>query len=240
MIIGINGYIGSGKDTVGKIIQYLTFDWRNNFMNEIPSFEQFMKHEYQGGYKVGYNMLIPPTWTVVKFAGKLKQIASLMTGIPVEKFEDQEFKQTFLGPEWSSLIERGEDEAADYHMMTVREFLQKLGTEAVREGLHTNAWVNALFADYKPPKMSERNPSNWVITDTRFPNEAQAIKDRGGIVVRVNRDEFIDGYPLTQGIPKHPSETGLDNWNFDYVLENNGSIDDLIPKVKEMLEHFKI
>ena len=58
----------------------------------------------------------------------------MMTGIPVEKFEDQEFKKTYLGSEWNN--------------MQVRVFLQKLGTEAMRDGVHTNAWINALFADF--------------------------------------------------------------------------------------------
>jgi dephospho-CoA kinase len=42
-----------------------------------------------------------PQYEVKKFAGKLKDIASILTGIPVEKFEDQEFKKTDLGKEWS-------------------------------------------------------------------------------------------------------------------------------------------
>ena len=38
-------------------------------------------------------------WHIKKWAGKLKTIASILTGIPVENFEDQEFKKTLLGPE---------------------------------------------------------------------------------------------------------------------------------------------
>lgn len=60
MIIGINGKISAGKDTVGTIIQRLLLTNKNQ-SSEIK-----------------------------KFAGKLKQIASILTGISVEKFEDQE------------------------------------------------------------------------------------------------------------------------------------------------------
>lgn len=150
-------------------------------------------------------------WHVKKWAGKLKTIASMLTGIPVEKFEDQEFKKTDLGPEWN---------------MTVRDFLQKLGTDAVRDGLHTNAWVNAVMADYT-------TESNWIITDTRFPNEAEAIKKAGGIVIRINR-------PGVQPINPHLSETSLDDWSFDAVINNDSQVDDLIQKIRVVLYKHQI
>ena len=78
-------------------------------------------------------------WQVKKFAGKLKDIAEILTGVPKINFEDQEFKQQDMGPEWG---------------MTYRDLLQKLGTEAMRSGLHKNVWVNALFADYQYKKTS--------------------------------------------------------------------------------------
>lgn len=225
MIIGINGKIGVGKDTVGEIIQKLCAT------NNGPEFE------------------------IKKFAGKLKQIASLLTGIPVEKFEDQEFKKTLLGSEWGTIKENPLNSIPVFenvnflHMMSVRELLQKLGTEAMRDGLHENVWVNALFADYTLNKVwktakelnsevagsVEEYPS-WCITDMRFPNEMDAVKERGGITIRVNRDNgtrAIDTNP-------HPSETGLDNVEFDYVIENDGTIEDLVEKVRTILITEKI
>ena len=83
---------------------------------------------------------------------------------------------------------------------------------------------------------------NWIITDMRFPNEAQAIKDRGGINIRVNRAKIVKlsentSYvynPLFDG-PEHESETALDNAEFDYVIDNNGTIEELIEQVKKIL-----
>jgi hypothetical protein len=74
---------------------------------------------------------------------------------------------------------------------------------------------------------------NWVITDTRFPNEAKAIKDAGGMVVRVERS----GVKATNA---HPSETSLDNWEFDYVIHNNKSVNDLSKEVKALLRSVKL
>jgi len=179
MIIGVNGKIGSGKDTVGKIIQWLT------------------KPEPDGQY-IGFQTYDDSTleklspFKIKKFAGKLKQIASLLTDVPVEMFEDQEFKKQEMPEGWG---------------MTYRTFLQKLGTEGMRVGVHTNIWINALFADYHPTPNKSMDESfkeqfitgrseihyslpNWIITDMRFPNEMEAVVKKGGITIRVVRDNW--------------------------------------------------
>jgi len=228
-IIGINGRISSGKDLVGNIIQYLS----SPLDISKTSFRDFIKYY---GQKRGFES----SWEIKKFAYKLKQIASILTGIPIEKFEEQEFKKTYLGDEWSN--QYGD-------RMSVRELLQRLGTNCVRDNLHQNTWVNALFADYKVHidgypalvksdgqdliegqkySMGEAVYPNWCITDVRFPNEAQAIKDRGGIIVRINRGEQSEEN-------LHISETALDNWDFDFIINNDSSIEDLIKKVKDTI-----
>lgn len=228
-LIGISGKIGSGKDTVATIIQYLTLDPEVFSMNNADILAD-LEHKGYVASKSRYK--------IKKFAGKLKQIASLLTGFPVEKFEDQEFKKELLGSEWNTVrpnplnaITAFEDVQFS-HMMSVRELLQKLGTEAMRNGLHTNVWVNALFADYKPIKLSQYDPSYWLVTDTRFPNEADAITERGGILLRIERPGTSTG--------DHPSETALDNYPFEHVIVNDGNLNDLINKVREFLIQQKI
>jgi len=207
MIIGVSGYSGSGKDTIGAIIQYLNFS--------DPLFASI--EEVCANYKEYEQMLDEESgWVTRKFAGKLKDIAEHLTGIPIEKFEDQEFKKTNLGPEW----------AIHGMPMTVREFLQKLGTDGLRNGLHDDVWVNALMADYT-------EDSNWIITDTRFINEAKAIKKKDGIIIRVER-------PGVSAINAHPSETGLDDWDFDYKLVNHSDIFDLKTSVANILKHINV
>lgn len=83
---------------------------------------------------------------------------------------------------------------------------------------------------------------NWIITDCRFPNELEAVKKRDGITIRVNRPCNIcegSGYhkmscPVSKS-GEHLSETSLDKAEFDYVIENSGSIEELIEKVKQIL-----
>lgn len=72
---------------------------------------------------------------------------------------------------------------------------------------------------------------NWIVTDMRFPNELKAIEERGGLTIRVNRDNGTRAIDLNP----HASETALDYHDFDYVIDNDGSISDLINKVREIL-----
>ena len=209
-LIGISGKIGSGKDTVFEIIQKLCLT--NN----------------------------GPSWENKKFADKLKQIASILTGISVDNFEDQEFKKVILGPEWGKETKSNSLNTTEpfVEMMSVRELLQKLGTEVMRNSLHQNVWVNALFADYKCVP-ADRAPNgwdcdNWIITDMRFPNEYKAIKDKGGITIRVNRPGH--GKSMTDLASAHPSETALDGFEFDYTINNDGDLEKLISLVRDILE----
>ena len=220
MIIGVSGYSGSGKDTVGTIIQYVNC---KNPQSPIEAMcANYLEYEYWLDEQSG--------WEIRKFAGKLKDIAEHLTGIPIEKFEDQEFKKTNLGPEWD--VPSKYRDRTPPKPMTVRDFLQKLGTDALRMGLHDNVWVNALMADYVKDDNTDRLP-NWIITDVRFPNEAQAIKDKGGIIIRVDR-------PGVKPINNHLSEIGLDSWDFDYKIFNISDIFSLTETVRNILKHAKV
>jgi hypothetical protein len=254
-IISINGKISSGKYTVGRIIQYLTSECGDSNSPRHRTYAEFLKRG--GGSNLrNFDQHYVSDWEVKKFAGKLKQTASLLTGIPVEKFEDQEFKKALLGEEWGTVRHNPLNNIEPFEkfqfneLMSVREFLQKLGTEAMRDGLHTNVWVNALFADYNagytisPLDVDNQAPDNWIITDMRFPNEMEAVVERKGITIRITRP--VESYPENPNFNgdmqiavkmahSHPSETALDDSKFDYEIINNGSIEDLIEKVKEIL-----
>jgi hypothetical protein len=222
MIIGINGYSGSGKDTVGTIIQYM----HANHSHPSTSLEEVLKNPYQHDWWLEEQS----EWEIKKWAGKLKEIASMLTGIPKHKFEDQEFKKTNLSSEWDC-NPPGKVGTIHKQPLTVREFLQRLGTDALRYGLHENAWVNALMSDYKGIDYNDdEQPElpNWIITDTRFPNEADAIREKDGVLIRVER-------PGVKPINDHPSEVGLDHWTFDYVINNDGDLESLSTKVKDIL-----
>ena len=148
-----------------------------------------------------------PQYSIQKFAAKLKEVASVLLGVPKQLFEEQWYKDMCLGVKWDH--------------MTVRQFLQRLGPDCIRFGLHQDTWVNALFSDYK-------QGDSWLISDTRFINEAQYVKDAGGLIIRVNR-------PGITPANDHYSEVELDSWKYDYVIENDGTIEDLKNKIKAIL-----
>jgi len=113
--------------------------------------------------------------------------------------------------------------------------------------LNEDTWVNALFNSYKPidrrtiqdPDDSNINYPNWIVTDVRFPNEAKAIKDRGGLVIRINRrlgqtNNNIQSLLLNVE-NSHSSETALDDYAFDYTISNDSTIEELISIVKQLL-----
>ncbi len=316
-IISLTGKLQSGKDLTGKIIQYLT--------SNVKFPEDYSIESKLNNFGTSSSSHVTP-WEIKKFATKLKMVASLILGVPVEKFEDNEYKDSYLGPEWESYgyangfnheyrngekmktvmnvafcdkeryeIEKRVNWQTAYHSkMTVREFLQRLGTEAVRNGLHQNAWVNALFADYTGPmatilhddcpvhysgpiggfeitEEAEANHShvgilypNWIITDTRFPNEFDAIRKHQGLCIKIHRPiylrlsklyecysfgnnsdiEFMNWLkhydPKEYAKYNHISETAWESHEFDYTLINNCNLETYVERVKEMLQHFKI
>lgn len=237
MIIGLNGYIGSGKDVVGKLIQA-------GHEEGFDSVSHNLGHVVDNYVPDKHNEI-----QIQKWAAKLKQICGTILNVDPKLFEDQEYKKTFLPEMWNTFqvqfgdgattgpgfITLEEAERFEAHervalswlpelkteiiekKLTVREFLQKMGTDACRDNIHSNIWVNALMSDYTPEK-------KWIITDTRFPNEAKAIKDAGGIMIRINRG-------VHDTTKMHISETALDDYEYDYVIDNNGTYAELLTQV---------
>lgn len=289
MIIGISGKINSGKDEIGNIIRYLTSGAEIRG-GEYAYWKPSLGH-------LTSDVAIIDDWKIVKFADKLKECVAIMIGCKREDLENREFKETPLGPEWQT--------EGSLEPLTPRKVLTQLGTELVRKNIHTNAWVNATMADYKEYTSNYNNLGdvfddlkllgrtdphliypNWLITDVRFPNEAQSIKDRNGIIIRVTRAvdfkpevgelvwiNYVNDWYLGEyvGMSKHVPrlydvmyqnhllsseeilpvnaeplnlegpENALNSYtDFDYNIYNDGTISDLIEKVREILIKEKI
>ena len=101
----------------------------------------------------------------------------------------------------------------------VRRLLQRMGTEVGRNLYGEDFWVNQTF------KNIESEDYDFVIPDVRFKSEANEIKKRGGVIIRVSRSGVV-------APNDHISEHDLDNYKFDAIIENNGSLDELYEKVE--------
>jgi hypothetical protein len=76
-----------------------------------------------------------------------------------------------------------------------------------------------------------------LIPDCRYPVEAATVAEAfDTIVLRVERTDFDNG--LTEEQKKHPSEVDMDNYNFDVVLLNNGSLESFKDKMQWFADNF--
>jgi hypothetical protein len=209
MIIGVCGFIGSGKDTIAD---YLT------------NFHGFRRESFANSLKDAVSMVFG--WDRTMLEGRTKQAR-----------------------EWREQVDPWWAERLNMPHLTPRWVLQYWGTEVCRKGFHDDIWISALENKLRNSK------DDIVISDCRFPNEIKSIKDAGGIVVRVVRGPEPEWYDAAvsanlgpdgntmwalskaklERLKVHASETSWVGTKFDYVLDNNGTIDDLFAQVKGLV-----
>ena len=146
---------------------------------------------------------------IVHFADSLKETAQVL----------------FRIGEWETNTQEGKKTTINWIGKTVRELLQGIG-QGLRDAIDPNLWVKILFANTE-------DWSNYIIADVRYPNEVKAIKERNGILLRIDRKGA--------GAGNHSSETALDDYKeWDVHIENNGSIEDLFEAMKIFIKNYPI
>lgn len=204
MIIGICGFIGSGKDTVAD---YLVDN--HNFTRD-------------------------------SFAGTLKDAVAIIFGWDRELVDGR----TPEAREWREQVDPWWATRLNIPNLTPRLVLQLWGTEVVRNGFHNDMWIASLENKLR------KATGSIVITDCRFPNEVQAIKRAGGQVIWVQRGElpewygtaFLAGGGDTEAQEKlktfnvHVSETAWVGEQFDCIINNGSTLEDLYTQVKSLVQ----
>ena len=101
-----------------------------------------------------------------------------------------------------------------------RRLLQEIGTDVVRKK-DPDFWVKFMLSILQ---MFERYWDYVIIDDVRFENEIEIMKNSfdSVVTIKVKRDNYENH--LTEEQRQHPSETALDNYEFDYVVSNSGDI----------------
>lgn len=136
----------------------------------------------------------------------------------------------YPGTRLSGLVRSlGWEEAKDHG--EVRRLLQVIGTDAGRNVLGADVWVSLATAEVAKLRAAGRPV---VITDVRFPNEAKAIRDAGGLLVRVTRPAPLG---TREVYDEHPSETALDGFPADCDIQNSGTIEQLHAAADIMAQH---
>lgn len=138
----------------------------------------------------------------IAFADPLKNAASIMFGIPRSDFDDPEKKEK-LNLDWA---------------LSPRQIAQRLGTEGGRNVFGHSFWVKRAALTIKQ-LVEAHGPSDFVITDCRFDEEAEWIRRRGGIVIEVRRK---DAAPVAA----HSSENGISEFLVDERIDNNGTLEE--------------
>lgn len=128
--------------------------------------------------------------------------------------------------------------------VSARQLLQHVGTEGVR-GLDPTIWAKAGMQRARE-WIDDYPEARIVFTDVRFPQEAEAIREMGGKVVRIRRP----GYSYDLGVPlpgeagrlldEHPSETAMRGFQWDMTVDNDGSLYDLEAKADSLFKVLEI
>lgn len=209
LIIGVTGFAGSGKDTIAD---YLV------------NIHQFYRES---------------------FASSLKDAVSATFGWDRDMLEGRSRQSRA----WREQVDTWWAERLNMPHLTPRWVLQYWGTDVLRQNFHDNFWIASLENKLR------LSTDNVVISDCRFPNEITAIRRQGGIVIRVTRGTDPEWYKYAEIVNRgpeknprwalskdhmlryniHPSETAWIGTEFDFVLDNNGTMQDLYRQVDSLL-----
>ncbi len=149
-------------------------------------------------------------------------------GMRVDTFAGpiREFVRAILGWSEVELEDRKEEPLPWLGNVTARSMMQTVGTEWGRKTVHGDVWVLSALRRSKPTIDAGHGV---ILADVRFPNEAEAIRVRGGRVLRVVRD-------VAHSADQHASEKPLPANLIDEDVANNGTIRDLYINLDAAME----
>lgn len=126
--------------------------------------------------------------------------------------------------------------------LTPRWVLQFFGTDVCRDNFSNDIWVASLERKLMQTK------DNIVISDVRFPNEIHAIKDAGGSIIRLQRGDNPVWWSTARNMPEsmiklwpdvHPSEWAWISEGEDYVIHNDGTIDEFGVNLRIVIDRIR-
>jgi hypothetical protein len=235
-IVGIKGFKGSGKDTVASMISYILHDG-------------IMKASYDTWLLYHKNDFIENDEIIIHFADKLKDDIADFCGIDRKLLDRQDIKEenyynfkTGIVSTNAKDVYRIIDEVptnlsqllalnCNNVSIKIRILLQYYGTNVIR-----NHFWHEAFIRYTMNKAFDirNSKGQCIIADARFDNdECKAIRDCGGMIIRVDRKSNNDNYD------SHESEQITINKD-DYVIDNTGTLVGLFYKVLKFVTDYMV
>lgn len=138
---------------------------------------------------------------IYSFADPLKQdICINILGLTYDQcYGSDDDKNTMTDLRWDGV------------QLTAREAMEIIGTKIFRV-LKTNVWADATIN-----KIKKENVDLAIISDCRFPNEVEAVKNSGGINIRLDLDPFH-----SNSISENSLDQDVYDWsNFDIIIKNS-------------------
>ena len=159
------------------------------------------------------------------FASTLKDVVAILFSWPRDLLEGLTEESRL----WRETVDDFWSEKLSIPSFTPRKSLQMIGTDLFRIHFNNDIWIN--IVENKIGATLKNNPNtNIVISDCRFANEFSLIKQfPDSHIITILREKNI-----IQNLA-HSSETEWVNYNFDAILQNDNSIDDLKSNLKSLL-----
>lgn len=225
-LIAVSGCKNAGKDSITSMLQYCL---------SVPKiFRQYWIYK-------NFRKWISPKYKRLAFADPLKRMLAILLNIPVSKFNNRHFKEDcviniptldyslsafneepdVLSDSKFNKLVKNLDPSLTQSNLTVRQLMQYFGTNVMHTFFGRNVWINSTLKHANSPT---------IISDLRFKAEYNAVKERGGFVIYVDRP----GCEFGQHASEREMEELLNSNKYDLIIHNDGSAKDLFNQIKEL------
>lgn len=238
-IVGIKGFKGSGKDTVASMISYILHDG-------------IMKANYDTWLLYHKNGFVENNEIIIHFADKLKDDIAAFCNIYRKLLDRQDIKEGNYYNFKTGIVSTNIKDA-DYVIDDIDEFdydnlatllflynnnisikirvlLQYYGTNIIRNHFWREAFIRYTINKAFDIRNSK---GQCIIADARFEDECEAIKQCGGMIIRIDRKSSNDNHD------SHESEQITINED-DYVIDNTGTLVGLFYKVLKFVTDYMV
>lgn len=222
-IIAVSGVKGVGKNEVADMLRYIL---------STPTF----LHKYKW-YKRFKHWKFFKKWKITSFAYNVKRTLACLLGVSYYEFNNRDFKENVyvelptlnitknptcdvIHDSKFSKLAKTLDQSICKYALTIRQLMQLYATEIMQTYFGRNVWINST--------LNQTKSQNIIISDLRFKAELDAVKERNGIVIYIERPGCEFG--------NHASEKEIkslvENLEFDYTIKNDSTLEELFNNVK--------